>query len=164
MTSAAKILLVEDEPTIRLVADKQFKALGYRISDFAEDGLSAVRKAVSTDYDVIFMDVRLPGQDGLEATRQIRLAGKNTVIVGMTAFSNRQQCIDAGMNDFLQKPILLNQLRRTLEKWLQRKSSQLNDFEKNQVAEKTEAFLEMEARLDGLRDRIQRLRRETGLD
>src|ERR1700722_7826396 len=113
-----RILLAEDEPTIRYVAERQLKALGYSLADIAENGLSAVEKALSTDFDIILMDIRMPELDGLSATRRIREAGIATIIVGMTAFSHKEQCINAGMNDFLQKPVMLDQLRATLLKWL----------------------------------------------
>lgn len=154
----AKILLVEDEASIRYVAQRQFRALGYPLSDTAEDGLIAVQKALETDYDLIFMDVRLPVLDGLAATRRIREAGKNTVIIGMTAFMHRDECIQAGMNDFLQKPVMLGQLGEVVEKWLKEQS--MNPVVVVDIP-KPEKFIQTEQRLSQLRAKIEELRKRS---
>lgn len=157
-----KILLVEDEPSIRYVAERQFKALGYRITDMAEDGLSAVRKATENDYDLIFMDLRLPALDGLSATKQIREAGKDTVIIGMTAFAHKKECMEAGMDDFLQKPVLLQQLEDALTRWLQKERTVQTTTRIIELPP-PEVFKQTQERLDHLRSRIIQLRKNVGL-
>jgi CheY-like chemotaxis protein len=118
----AAILLVEDEPTLQFVFEKQLQKLGYKVARIVDNGLVAVEAVLGQQYDLIFMDVRLLGLDGMSATERIRRAeneaGKHTTIIGMTAFAERQRCLDFGMDDFLQKPVLLEQLNETIEKWL----------------------------------------------
>lgn len=120
--SDAKILVVEDEPALRFMVERQLKVLGYQASDIVETGLLAVQKATENQYHLIFMDVRLPDLDGVSATQQIRESegrkGIHTTIIGMTAYAQRERCLDAGMDDFLQKPVLLTQLKEMLGKWL----------------------------------------------
>lgn len=119
-----RVLLVEDEPVNRMVAEEFLRGTGLTI-DIAEDGLQAVEKVRETLYDLIFMDMRMPKMDGLEASRQIRrIVGRETVpIVAMTAnaFSeDRAKCLQAGMDDFLSKPVRPGELFATLLKWLRR--------------------------------------------
>jgi len=94
--------------------------LGCRV-DVAADGAEAVAMATRFTYEMIFMDVRMPHMDGLEATRRIRArAGSHAPrIVAMTANAmqeDRQMCYDAGMDDFVAKPILLGTLRDALRR------------------------------------------------
>ncbi|MBS1993833.1 MAG: response regulator [Cyanobacteria bacterium SZAS LIN-2] len=119
-----KILLVDDSHVVRMVIARQLEVLGL-VVDTAADGLLAV-KAVSEsekDYDLILMDVMMPVMDGMEATKQIRAvqkerAAKQPVIVGVTGYTNRSECLDAGMDDFLFKPVTIEQLKGVLKQWL----------------------------------------------
>jgi PAS domain S-box-containing protein len=118
----ARILLVEDEPINREVALTVLEDIGLQV-DIAEDGRQAVDLATVNYYHLILMDMQMPVMNGLEATRAIRqLPQRQDVpILAMTAnaFSeDRVACFDAGMNDFLIKPVLPDNLFEVLLKWL----------------------------------------------
>jgi signal transduction histidine kinase/CheY-like chemotaxis protein/HPt (histidine-containing phosphotransfer) domain-containing protein len=121
----ARILVVEDNSANREVALGILKKLGLH-ADAVADGAEAVAALESIPYDLVFMDMRMPVMDGVAATRHIRnsqstVLHRNIPIVAMTAnamMSDRQLCLDAGMNDFVTKPISVAALRDTLERWL----------------------------------------------
>ncbi len=116
--AGARVLVVDDEPLNREVALDLLETVFDKV-DIAEEGNQAVRMAGQTAYEVILMDVQMPGVDGLEATRRIRqlptCAG--TVIVALTANAfaeDRAACLAAGMDDFLAKPVNVEALFETL--------------------------------------------------
>lgn len=117
----AKVLLVEDNPVNQKVATLMFKNLGYTV-DIVQDGLEAVHAFEKNDYGIIFMDVHMPNMDGYQATNEIRQVSNSPqypYIIAMTASvfeSDRQQALDAGMNDFLSKPVKLDDLSSLLER------------------------------------------------
>ncbi|OQW85939.1 MAG: hypothetical protein BWK76_07295 [Desulfobulbaceae bacterium A2] len=122
MPTGARILLVEDNKINQEVAVALLAEIGVKV-DVANDGLGALEKARSGGYDLILMDVQMPGMDGLEATRVIRaLPGCATLpIVALTANAfdeDRERCLAAGMNDFVAKPVDPEQLFGTLMRWL----------------------------------------------
>ena len=109
-----RILLVEDNKVNQLLANLMLKRLGYQV-DFANDGLEAVQAVQDQSYDLILMDVRMPKMDGLAATRLIRKSMNQVRIVAITADArpeDRQACLDAGMNDFIAKPVDIQELIR----------------------------------------------------
>ncbi|NVK44300.1 MAG: response regulator [Oceanospirillaceae bacterium] len=116
------ILVVEDNVVNQQVAVGILKYLGHRV-DIAADGLEALERLDQGRYDLVLMDVQMPNLDGLETTRIIR--GKtgslrHQAIVGMTANATaegRQACIDAGMDDYLSKPVKRENLAQLLERW-----------------------------------------------
>lgn len=106
----SRILVAEDEPTNRTVISVLLRRAGHLVQ-LAEDGEAAVEAAQKGDCDLILMDMRMPGVDGLEATRRIRaLEGSagSVPIIALTANAmaeDREACLAAGMNDYLAKPI-----------------------------------------------------------
>lgn len=113
-----KVLLAEDNMVNQQVILKMLRRLGHE-ADSAIDGKAAVEAAINGKYDLILMDVQMPVMDGLEATRHIRrlLAGRPKIIA-LTASAlkeDRERCLQAGMNDFLSKPIRLQDLKVALE-------------------------------------------------
>jgi two-component system sensor histidine kinase/response regulator len=120
--AGTRVLLAEDEPINREIAQVQLQEVGLDV-ELAEHGQQAVDMARSQRYDLILMDMQMPVLDGLDATRQIRqLPGyANVPILAMTANAfadNRHQCFEAGMNDFIAKPVVPEVLYHTLLTWL----------------------------------------------
>jgi two-component system sensor histidine kinase/response regulator len=123
MVEAQKfVLVVEDDDTLRLLATKQLSRLGF-IGHSVPDGLEAVERSKEHSYCLILMDVQMPRMNGLEATTAIRRLEnakqhRRVPIVAMTANPDRDQCIKAGMDDFIFKPVLLAHLRELLDRWV----------------------------------------------
>lgn len=118
----AHVLLAEDEPVGREIALDLLLSAGLRV-DAAEDGEVALSLARNHKYDLILMDMQMPRRNGIDATRAIRADSRNatTPIVAMTANAfetDRRQCLDAGMNDHIGKPVEPALLFQTLLKWL----------------------------------------------
>jgi signal transduction histidine kinase len=111
------VLLVEDDPVNRLIILDMLEQLGHRTQS-ATDGQAALRALERATFDVILMDVQMPGLDGFEVTQQIRTATQSRVhIIAITAHaldSDRDRCLVAGMNDYLAKPVRIGPLRAAL--------------------------------------------------
>jgi CheY-like chemotaxis protein len=109
-----RILLAEDNVVNQKLAVRLLSQMGYR-TDLAANGLEVLESLERQPYDLILMDVQMPEMDGLEATRQVRQRwpGGSPHIIAMTANAmegDRQACLDAGMNDYLAKPIRVEEL------------------------------------------------------
>ncbi len=115
-----QILIVEDNPVNQTMAVRALSKLGYNPT-VVDNGLLATEACRNTKYDVLFMDVQMPVMDGLEATRLIRKTfSEQPIIIAMTANAlagDKEMCIEAGMDDYISKPIKLEWLVKTLEKW-----------------------------------------------
>jgi len=114
--------VVDDVPVNLIVVGKMLDSLGYLVEN-AHDGREAVEAVRSSHYDMIFMDIQMPEMDGLEATRQIRamdIERSSIPIVAITAntqASDRDACIETGMNDFIAKPFVKKQLVTLLSRF-----------------------------------------------
>ena len=113
-----RILLVEDNQVNQMVARSLLKRLGYEVADIANNGLEALQAVKNHTYDLILMDLQMPEMDGLTATKIIRTELMSQVrIVAMTAGvmpEDRQACIDAGMDDYVSKPINIEEIMRVV--------------------------------------------------
>jgi CheY-like chemotaxis protein/HPt (histidine-containing phosphotransfer) domain-containing protein/anti-sigma regulatory factor (Ser/Thr protein kinase) len=117
-----QILVVEDSDINRKLAIGMLRKFGYT-PDVAQDGAEAVEMVRQQRYDLVFMDLQMPVMDGLAATRQIVSmlpAQRRPRIVAMTANAlpaDRQRCLDAGMDDYIAKPILPVSVQQLIERW-----------------------------------------------
>lgn len=119
--SQIKVLVVEDNPLLQLVVMKQLAHLGIRAEAVGE-ATAAINRA--QEFDLIFMDCRLPGINGFEATRSIRESESESAvqrkIVALTAGyedNTREKCLESGMDDCLIKPVGSQALKRVIERW-----------------------------------------------
>jgi CheY-like chemotaxis protein len=114
-----RILLAEDNAVNQKLALRILQQMGYR-ADVASNGIEAVESVGRQPYDVVLMDVQMPDMDGLEAARRICeqwQAARRPRIIAMTANAmqgDREQCLDAGMDDYLTKPIRVERLVEAL--------------------------------------------------
>ncbi|QDH74792.1 response regulator [Brevundimonas sp. M20] len=120
--SGTRVLLVEDNPVGALLASTLLKREGCAVETAAsgDEALAALKRA---RYDLVFMDMRMPGMDGPTASRALRARGDRTPIVALTANAfaeDRKACLEAGMNDHLVKPLELEAMRAALSRWTNR--------------------------------------------
>jgi CheY-like chemotaxis protein len=119
-----RILVAEDNKVNQTLAVKMLSKMGHR-PEIAADGVVALEMTEANTYDIIFMDMQMPRMDGLEATRIIRAKGIGTPVVAMTANvfeSDREACLEAGMNDFISKPFKREAIRDILNMYCQRET------------------------------------------
>ncbi|KAK6020166.1 response regulator receiver domain protein [Ostertagia ostertagi] len=115
-----RILIAEDNVINQKIATKILSSLGYETS-LANNGKEVVEMAGNESYDLILMDVQMPEMNGLEATRMLRIClPVQPVIIALTANAmqgDRDECMQAGMDDYMSKPIEIDELMRQLQKW-----------------------------------------------
>jgi len=124
MTTMRKVLVAEDDPVSRNMVTILLKKHGFKVIA-VENGKEAISAFEKEKFDIILMDVNMPYLDGYSATGHIRLQEQNkddaTPIIAMTAYAlkgDREKCLQAGMNDYISKPIDLDQLIKIIEKYL----------------------------------------------
>ena len=126
ITSKIRILLADDNMTNQKVALAMLGKLGYQ-ADAVADGKEAVKELEQIPYDMVLMDCQMPEMNGYEATGIIRSQNSNVlkhdvVIIAMTANAtkeDKEECLKAGMDDYVSKPIMPSELAETLDKWVQ---------------------------------------------
>ena len=121
-----RILLAEDSQANQLVAVTMLNQGGYEVHAVA-NGLEAVAALGSGEYDLVLMDLAMPEMDGIEATRRIRQAGLAVPILAVTANVLKQdleRCLQAGMNGYVVKPVIKQDLLNAVQQWLQRPVAQ----------------------------------------
>ncbi len=123
--SELDILVVDDHPVNLMFIKKLLQKMGIAKLDSAENGVEAVEHISSKHYDLVFMDCQMPEMDGYSATRATREKEKagqpRTTIIAMTAnamVGDREKCINAGMDDYISKPIGLDKLVNVMTRWL----------------------------------------------
>jgi DNA-binding response OmpR family regulator len=117
-----KILLVEDEPSIALALDDDLRREGYDV-EVADDGIKATDRGLSRQFDLILLDVMLPGRDGFEVCRLLRRGGVDTPIVLLTAKTQEAEKVlglEAGADDYVTKPYSVRELRARIKAHLRR--------------------------------------------
>ena len=123
-----RILIAEDNAVNQKLTERVLNKLGYK-PEIADNGLEALQAVTQRSFDLILMDVQMPEMDGLEATRQIRLRVGDLghpIIIAMTANAmqgDREECMQAGMDDYISKPVKLEILVERLELWASKPTS-----------------------------------------
>jgi CheY-like chemotaxis protein len=118
----ASVLVAEDNPTNRLLTQMVLERMGY-VVDAVGSGIDVLDALSRKAYDIVFMDVHMPGMNGLDVTREIRQrfsSPDKPWIVAVTAdalLSDRDRCLDAGMNDYIEKPARLNAMQDAILAW-----------------------------------------------
>ncbi len=115
-----RVLLAEDNKVNQVVARRMLEKVGVAVT-VAENGKEALELAIGGKFDLILMDCQMPVMDGYEAANELRKLGNIIPVVAMTANAlsgDRRRCLDAGMDDYLSKPVKQTKLGRVLAKWL----------------------------------------------
>jgi two-component system, sensor histidine kinase and response regulator len=144
---ALRILVAEDNVINQKVAIALLKRLGHH-ADIAINGYEALKALETTPYDLVLMDVQMPEMDGLEATRKIRDATSSVrshliPVIAMTASAmkgDREICLEAGMNDYISKPISPESVTQALERWSTSTRNEKNDISKSDPGSDGEVF------------------------
>jgi CheY-like chemotaxis protein len=115
-----RVLVAEDNPVNKKLIEILLKKLGYE-GEIVSNGKKAVEKAMTEDFDICLMDIHMPVMSGIEATEEIRRKGNTTLpIVALTADvfkEGKDRCLEAGMNDFLSRPVKREKLEQKIAEW-----------------------------------------------
>jgi len=117
-----RILIVEDNPINRLVLGRMLERFGANGLVYAENGEEALVRCAEAAFELIFMDARMPKLDGIATTRALRADGNKAYIIGVSADAmseERQAALDAGMNDYVVKPVAREALADAIQRWRQ---------------------------------------------
>ena len=141
-----KILVAEDNLTNQTVALAMLRKLGYSV-DLVSNGAEALQALKTTPYDLVLMDCQMPEMDGYEATRLIRLRETGVLnpaipVIALTAYAmtdDRNKYLDAGMDDYLTKPVQMKNLAETLSRWLTRTNGRGEPVVRPQAVKPSEA-------------------------
>lgn len=120
---AVRILVAEDNKVNQVVMRNMLGKLQGSNLCLVEDGQAALEACQCEVFDLVFMDIRMPGMDGLEATRHLRSSGSQVYVIGVSADAmaeDRQAALEAGMDDYLTKPLTLDNLKAAVQRWQQR--------------------------------------------
>lgn len=149
--SATKVLVVDDHPINLMFVRKLLKKLGVERIQLADSGQEAYEYAQTCIYDIILMDCQMPGLDGFDTTQLIRKMHKgrnlHTPIIAVTANAmkgDREKCINAGMDDYISKPIKPDTLHKVISKWLKddkRESDDCSAPEQDNLIASQESFV-----------------------
>ena len=117
-----KVLVVEDDPTNMKLACEILNAQGFMVHG-AKDGADAINMAEKEHYDLILMDIGMPGIDGIETTKIIKnkLQYKDVPVIALTAYSmkgDKERILAAGLDDYISKPIDVSDFMKRLEKYM----------------------------------------------
>jgi len=130
--NGVRVLLAEDEPILQLVGRLQLESLGCEVV-LAGDGNEAWRVIEEGHLDLVLMDCQMPEVDGYEVTRRLRQrerddGGRSLPVLALTSNTlpgDRERCLDAGMDDYLPKPVGQERLAAAIERWVGREEPQL---------------------------------------
>ncbi len=117
---SGKVLVADDAESSQILAQKILERYGLEVV-IVDNGTEAVEKARQESFDLILMDIQMPGLNGLEATKKLREEGITTAIAALTAYAmpeDRDKCMAAGCDDYISKPIDQDELRRVLKKYV----------------------------------------------
>jgi CheY-like chemotaxis protein len=150
----ARVLLAEDNEINQQVARELLEKAGLIVT-IANNGKEAIEKVEGSEFDLVLMDVQMPEMSGLEATGCIRKDPRfsNLPIVAMTAQAmtgDREKCIEAGMDDYLTKPININELFSALVKWIKPKDRKMTDTDTSEKSLQTDELRSEDAQLPTL--------------
>ena len=115
-----RVLVAEDNPVNKKLIEILLQKLGFE-GEIVSNGKEAVEKAMTEDFDICLMDIHMPVMSGIEATEEIRKKGNTTLpIVALTADvfkEGKERCLEAGMNDFLSRPVKPEKLEQKIAEW-----------------------------------------------
>lgn len=126
---SGNILVAEDSPTNQILIKSMLERSGLQVT-IAEDGIEALQKVLTQQFDLILMDMMMPHMNGYEAVKELRKAGINTPVIAVTANAMKgddKKCLEVGCDDYLAKPIDRRELFKMLDKYLS-PTSQEEDY------------------------------------